>query len=190
MNKQVLIALLALAPAFAAAADYTTYIGASIGRATTTLSVEGIGSAKENTTGAKIYGGVQVNETFGVEGGYAQLGNMKELAGGLNADMEPKPIYLAITATMPLQKGFSLHAKAGAVRNRTDYSATITSGTERYSTTSNLWTVGASYAINANLSAVAEYESFGNLLRTDDSPSTMQVTMRSKMFSMGLRYTF
>jgi OOP family OmpA-OmpF porin len=186
MKKHLLIALAAIAPVAASAADYATYLGASVGRSEMKISVDHVGSVNDNAAAFKLFAGIQANENVGIELGYAELGKfgLNSIAGSATA--KPQPIYLALTGTLPLKNGFALHAKAGAVRSRTDYGFSGVAGNERYSTTTNLWGVGASFAMSGNMTAIVEYETYGNLVKSEDFPGSM----KTQMMSVGLRFAF
>ncbi len=183
MKKIVLATLIACAPMAAMAVD--SYVGVNLGSSAVKLELDSIGSGTAHKAAAKIYGGFQINDNVGFELGYADLGKNNIKIGAAQAHVAPKPVYLAVTGTWPLNDKFALFGKAGAARNRTD-SFDTGAPNERYSTTSNIWGIGASYAINRQLSAVAEFESFGNLAKAED----LDGSARASMLSLGLRFNF
>jgi OOP family OmpA-OmpF porin len=182
MKKTLLIALIAAATAAPAMAG-DTYIGANIGRASQKLSIDGVGSIKDNTTGVSLYTGYQFDKSFGIEGGLAYLGKAEISAAGVTATAKPQTLYVAGTATLPLDNQFNLFAKVGVARTHTKLTATG-AGSDSNNDTSALVSVGASYIIDKNLSAVLEYTDFGKLVKEDGG------SLKGNLLSVGLRYTF
>lgn len=182
--KQLVLTLIAAAiaaPAFAG----NTYIGGSVGRAEQKLSAAGA-SVSDNDTATKIVGGYQFTPAVGVEAGYAILGESNIVGGVYSAGAEPKSFYVAVTGTMPLTPVIAGFVKLGAAHTRTDvfasdrgyfYSARVNNG-------SVLAGIGASYAINKQLSLVAEYEHFGKIVSEDG------VSLKADMLSVGVRFQF
>lgn len=182
--KQLVLTLIAAAiaaPAFAGNA----YIGGSVGRAEQKLSVEGM-SLSDTDTGAKIVGGYQVTPAVGVEAGYAVLGESKISGNGASAGAEPKSFYLAVTGTMPLTPVVNGFVKLGAAHTKTTVFASepgfFFSSKEK--DTSVLAGIGASFAINKQMSVVAEYEHFGKILSEDGE------SLKADLLSVGVRFQF
>jgi OmpA-OmpF porin, OOP family len=163
MKKNILIALLAAAT-FAPAMAGETYVGVNVGSAKQTVGVSGVGSIKDTTTGTALYAGYQYNQTFGIEGGAAVLGEAAYGSGAMTLTVKPTTLYLAATATLPLNKDFNLFAKAGLTRTRTkSYAPGLGHHTDKDS--AYVLGVGASFFIDKNFSAVIEYTDFGKLVK-------------------------
>lgn len=189
MKKFVcIVALLAASTPFAAHAE-GGYIGANIGSAKIKSSVDGLSTSDRNT-GGKIYGGAQISTPFGVELGYVNFGRSNRnfndgvTAGSLT--VKPSAVYLAATATAPINDQFSVFGKLGVTENRAKINATLNGVS--YSRTRNrtdaLIGVGAMYAFTKEVSAVIEYEDFGKLAKDDG------VNIKGELLSVGLRYQF
>lgn len=182
MKKNILIALIAAAT-FAPAMAADTYMGVNIGRTEQKLTVDGVGSVKDNTTGTALYAGYQFDKSFGIEGGVAYLGKASISAQGITATAKPTTVYVAGTASLPLQDGFGLFAKVGVAQTRTKMTVTGF-GSDSNNETSALVSVGASFIIDKNLSAVVEYTDFGKIAKEDGDK------LKANLLSVGLRYTF
>jgi OOP family OmpA-OmpF porin len=179
MKKQLLVAMIgaALAVPFAAQAE-GAYVGVNAGSAKQTASSSGY-SGNDSETGFKLYGGYDFTQNFGIEGGYIDLGNANISNGPISASIKSTALYVAGTATLPLNTQFSLFAKLGVTENRAE-----SIGYPTNTKTSALIGVGAAYNINKNLSVVAEYEDFGKVY---EDPTA---NIKADMFSVGLRYKF
>lgn len=182
--KQLVLTLIAAAiaaPAFAG----NVYVGGSVGRAEQKLSADGI-SMSDNDTGTKVVGGYQVTPAVGVEAGYAILGESNISGGGYAVGAEPKSFYVAVTGTMPLTPVVAGFVKLGAAHTRSDVFASdrnfFYSGKAK--NTSVLAGVGASYAINKQLSLVVEYEHFGKVVSEEG------VSLKADLLSAGVRFQF
>lgn len=178
-------AFLFSAPAYAAGA----YVGASIGSAEHKLSIDG-DSGKERKTGARLYGGYALNESIGLEAGYARLGTVSSaMTDGFNTvslDYRARALYVAGTATLPLGQEFSVFAKAGVTANNGKVTARFNGVSDSMSRTNTtaMFGIGAEYSVARNISAVAEYENFGKVIDAKEG------TTKAQMVSVGLRYQF
>ena len=178
-------ALLLSATAHAAGA----YIGANVGSAEHSLSVDGE-SDKKHKAGVKLYGGYALNENFGIEAGYAHLGKFSSSdTDGINTaslDYRARALYVAGTAALPLTPEFSVFAKAGVTSNRGKVTARVNGFSDSMSRshTAAMFGVGAEYGFAKNMSVVAEYENFGKVIDGEEGNT------RAQMISLGLRYKF
>ncbi len=173
------------------------YVGFNAGRANQKVSVsgdEGSGSVKDNSTGYKLYGGYEFNQYFGVQGGYIDLGKGKiayadsDVQGNFSSKV--RSLYVAATATLPINEQFAVFAKLGVSRNRVKIMDVYTDAgvagyiSESETRTTPLIGIGAAYNFSKNLTAVLEYENFGKVVKDDD------VNLKANLFSVGLRYKF
>ncbi len=186
MKKFALIAVVAaLAIPFAAQAE-GSYLGVNVGSAKQKASVNGA-SGSERDTAAKIYGGYNFDKNFGIEAGYADFGNAKKsYSNGDSFSIKSHAFYVAGTATAPINDQFAVFAKLGVTANRSkiDVTSNGVSGNATKNNTDVIVGVGASYAINNQLSAVAEYENFGKVAKGNGGD------IKAEMYSVGLRYKF
>lgn len=183
-----IIASTLIAAAFAtplAAQAENTYIGGSVGRAEQKLDVAGY-SIKENTTGYKLVAGAEIAKNFGLEVGYADLREATIAGNGARLSSKPQVLYVAGTATLPVNEQFSVFGKAGIATAHTEISASVrgfgTNGTDNQTT--GVIGVGAAYHLTKNVSFVAEYEYFGKVAKDGDA------SLKADLLSVGVRYTF
>ncbi|MFP5391052.1 MAG: outer membrane beta-barrel protein [Gammaproteobacteria bacterium] len=180
MKTKLIVALIAAAGF--ASAHAQSYVGGNLGRAEQKLDF-GDGDIKDSDVSAKIYGGWKFNKTFAVEGGYQYLGKGEIGTNTDSLNARVQSIFVAAVATLPVNEDFSLFAKVGASRNRTKISGTGFSAYKENRTTPLLG-IGAEYAFNAKISAIAEYENFGKVVK--DNGADLKVDT----LSYGLRFKF
>jgi OOP family OmpA-OmpF porin len=160
MKKLLIVAALSAAfvagPAFAQA-----YVGA------------GAGSARSDTTQTsyKVYGGFQLNPTWGIQADYNDLGRYR----GSNIDA----FSLAGTATMPFGDSWSLFGKLGASSNRPKFAGSSNK-------TDLLVGVGLGYNFTKNVGMRLEYEDFGKLSKNN----TAGANSSGSNLGMSVKYTF
>lgn len=185
MKRTILLAVLAALAGTAAA--QTTYIGGNVGRAEQKISVDGIGSLKDHDTSYKLYAGYNFNQNFGLEAGYADLGELKQSSGIYSISTEPTSVYFAATGTLPLEAGFSLIGKVGIARTEVKAHAAIGNlrDSDKASRSTTYASIGGAYAINTNFSVVAEYEYFGKIAKFEDGGD-----LKANTISVGVRYKF
>ncbi|MYN01272.1 outer membrane beta-barrel protein [Pseudoduganella sp. DS3] len=125
------------------------------------------GDRKSNEWGGKIYGGVQLDKTWGVEAGYTDFGksDYSYTVGGANGRIESdaKSFYLAGKGSFPINQQLSMTGKLGVAHNKNDVNATGLAVAYRGDSSRNALfaAVGAEYAFTDKLSGVVEYEHYG-----------------------------
>lgn len=161
------------------------YVGGNIGRAEQKADV-GYTSFKESATAYKLVGGYNYNKNFGAEIGYADLREVSVSGNGASVSSKPSAFYVAATGTLPLNEQFSLFGKLGVATAHEKVTAKY--GTTNVSSTDNRTTpyisVGAAFALNKEVSFVAEYENFGKVAKDGDA------NVKADMFSVGVHYSF
>ncbi|MYM26989.1 outer membrane beta-barrel protein [Duganella sp. CY15W] len=184
MNKIVIALIAALAAPLAAHAE-GAYVGGNIGRAEQKADIASY-SVKESTTAYKVYGGYNYTKNFGAEVGFADLREAEKTINGARISSKPQSLYVAATGTLPLDDQFALFAKVGVARNhvKMDVSSKFGSANGSDNRTSPFIGVGASYALNKNISFVAEYENFGKVAKDGSS------NIKADFLSVGVRYAF
>ncbi|RZT09267.1 OmpA-OmpF porin, OOP family [Duganella sp. CF402] len=185
MKKTIFAALIAALAAPLAAQAEGAYIGGNVGRAEQKIEVDGY-SFKESTTAYKLYGGYTYNQNFGFEVGFADLREAEKSGNGARIASEPKSIYLAATGTLPLNEQFSVFGKVGVASTHVKVSASAAGFSDSASDnrTSPYISVGASFALNKNVSFVAEYENFGKIAKDGGDH------IKADFVSAGVRYSF
>ena len=185
MKKAILATLGAATLVLASFAAHAEgiYAGFNLGSAEQKVQLDPLGSFKDHTTGAKIYGGYNFNKNFGAEVGFVEFGNANWTVLGVSISAKPRSFYVAGTGTLPITDTFSVFAKLGISDNRTKGSVSgVAAGAENKTTP--LVGIGASYAFTKNISAVVEYEDFGKVLESGSS------NLKLNLLSVGVRYAF
>jgi OOP family OmpA-OmpF porin len=185
MKKSLLCAALILSSSAAFAGN--GYAGLSAGSSTHKVSTGGL-SVSDDTLGVKVYAGLQVNEAFGIEAGYAHFGKSKISAEGDSLGAKPTSFYVAATGTFKASPQFDVFGKVGVARSDTNVYANFDgeSGNVDQSGTSAIFGVGLKYKLSETMSLVAEYENFGKVAKADDADLNLKVSL----VSVGLRIAF
>lgn len=159
MNK-LLVATACSVALLAGPASAQLYVGAGVGGANTDVS----------KTSWKLFGGAQLNPTWGIEAAYTDLGRYR----GSNVESRS----LAGTGTLPLSERMSLVGKLGASSNRVHFA-----GSSNH--TDGLIGVAIAYNVAKNMDIRLEYEDFGKL--TDGSAGD---NSKGSNWGLGLKYGF
>src|SRR5438067_10068990 len=114
--KKLIVALIAGAAAMSAAQAQDTYtqprgyIGAAVGTASNSQS-------DDSKASGKIYGGVQVNQTWAAEAGYTDFGDHD----AANGKTKGNSYYVAGKASMPINEQFVGYGKLGVQHSERKY---------------------------------------------------------------------
>ena len=182
MKKNLLIALFAAAALVPVAAQAESYVGVNVGRSQQKLNNDGYdGSTNDKAGAAKIYGGYQFSRIFGIEGGFADLGKVEEIDGGVTTSARPRSVYVAATATWQVKERLAFFAKVGAASSRTKIED---SGSNTEKESDLMYGVGVAYAFTPTVWAVAEYEDFGKVIKQND------VELKATSLTVGIRVKF
>jgi OmpA-OmpF porin, OOP family len=177
MNHRFNLAVIALVlsaagGAHAATADDITgpYVGAALGRST--FDTKGLGSPKlgsdERDRALKIYGGYQLNEYIGVQGGYVRLGKLEDRfsVGGASVaqSVSGRSLYLAGTGRLPLGDSFALTGKAGLSFGKATGTNVLPAADSLIGSKRSLMLgAGAEYRFNRDFALTVDYERYGKL---------------------------
>jgi OOP family OmpA-OmpF porin len=172
--KKIAFALITSAVALGAASvqaqELKPYIGAGVVANSNKYTLPNDttdGDKKSTEYGGKIFGGVQIDKTWGVEAGYVDFGkqsyNYTTAAGTGSIEGKAKSFYLAGKGTFPVNQQVALTGKLGIAHNKNDVNATgLASAYNGDSSRNALYaSVGAEYAFTEKVSGVLEYEHFG-----------------------------
>lgn len=137
-------------------------------------------------------GGYQFNELFGIEIGYASLGNPKKtgpfFSSTLEVTEELSGYQFLGTATYPISNSFALIGKAGISRTNLNLISTTSPGgaITPYSvaTTSLAYGFGLKYTVNSTYSLDLQYLNLGKI--GDETIGTDNLSV----LKIGLTYTF
>jgi OmpA-OmpF porin, OOP family len=166
------LALSAAGGAHAAKADDITgpYVGAALGGSA--FGTQGLGSPKlgsdEQGRALKIYGGWQLNDYFGVQGGYVRLGKLEDRfnVGGASVaqSVSGRSLYLAGTGRLPLGDSFALTGKAGLSFGKTSGTNALPAADSLVGSKRSLMVgAGAEYRFNRDFALTVDYERYGKL---------------------------
>ncbi len=141
------------------------YAGFGIGGAWSTVDKDSVKfdtlDFSPNATAWRVFGGYQTGDNLAVEAGYISLGKDRVTdQGGDYFEAEVTGFELTPVGLLPIGKGLSLFARAGAVFWHSDISyryAVLGSGTSKESGTSLALSLGADYAFGSRWGARAEY---------------------------------
>jgi OOP family OmpA-OmpF porin len=218
--KQMLCAVSLAASAFAGAAhaqlippDAHAYIGGGLGHVDADPNKgdysdqtpgAGTNTGTDNSTAWKLYGGLQLDKNWGVEAGYAHLGQFQNSyslpATGSSAVGTNKlsAWSLAGTGTYPINQAFSLNAKAGVALLRSNYSFSgvgpsyLSGDSGNDHSTNLLLGVGGQYNLNKNVALRLDYENYGKIGQNTNNLTTPGTTgdVKPSMLSASLKYSF
>ena len=140
------------------------YAGASLGQSTVQdCDVSGFpgASCDDKDTAWKLFGGFQINRTFSVELGYANLGEGTASGGGVNASIESNAWELVGVGMFPIASQFSLYGKLGLFRADSDLSGNLGSGSD--SSSGLTFGVGGQYDFSRNMGVRAEWQRYADV---------------------------
>ncbi len=162
------------------------YVGVSFGAAFGNREIDDSNSRNDERIGrsAKIYGGYQLTENFGVQAGYVRMNKLNQNSGSgatlVEQTVSGRSTYVAGTARLPLGESFALTCKAGISFGKVTNASSSAVNPLLGSKTSLLVGSGAEYVFSKELSFSVELESYGKI--------SMQV--KGNTLTMGTRYTF
>ena len=193
MKKQVIGALFGAAMALPFTAQAVQpYVGVSAVRSDVNDHHQ---SNSDGLTGAKLFGGINFNRIFGVQGGFVKLGSYDHEYSYYPSYKESYSRsttagYVAATFTLPLSPQLSLNSKIGvaSLTSKTERTS-VSSGstyrsTESYDSADILAGIGAAFNISKQVTVFAEFEHFGN------ASNDKYRTGNASSYSLGLRYNF
>jgi opacity protein-like surface antigen len=190
MKKLILASLIAGATLISAAAHAENgYIGVGVANASSDFNVAGAtgGSSSGNKASGKIFGGVELDKTFGVEGGYTDFrnSNYNYTVAGAAAGLQSKghAFYIAGKANMALSDQFSLYGKLGVENTHASLSksgaSTVVGGSDNK--TGVYAALGLQYALSKQVALIAEYERYGKKMDFGSKPN---------VWTVGAKYAF
>jgi len=180
INLKVITVVLLLATPLAYADDSGFFIGGSIGYSTLDvddgdlvreLAAAGITATvnvDDEDMGWKIFGGYNINQYFGVEMGYADLGETSidmnitaPVVGSGSGDVSVDGFAIAGVGSYPISDQVDVYAKIGAYFWNADLSIGGLSGNVDDDGTEVLFGLGAKYQFTEQVGVRAEWERYG-----------------------------
>lgn len=166
--KKLIFALIAGTAVMTAAQAQTTttpraYVG--VGVASADHEFQGANDSDGWKASGKLFGGVELDQTFGVEAGYTDFRKSRAnySIGGLNgtAESDGYGAYLAGKATMPINEQTSVYGKLGVTHTKAKLRSAAVGLNHSESDNGVYAGVGVQYALNQQVSLLAEYERYG-----------------------------
>jgi len=170
--KKLIFALIAASAAMTAAQAQTTtapraYVGVGVASADHDYRISGAGNVDSDgyKASGKLFGGVELNQTFGVEAGYTDFRKSRATysVNGVNGSLESEGYgaYVAGKATMPINEQAAVYGKLGVAHTRAKLHAVGTDLSMKDSDNGVYAGVGVQYNLNQQVSLIAEYERYG-----------------------------
>ena len=165
-----MIASVSAMSAMSAAHAEGPYVGVGVTANRYDFNVPGATSADNHSgakAGGKFFAGYDLNQTWAVEGGFADFGSkdysyVNGAGAGGNVKSDSHGYYLAGKATMPVTDKVGVFGKLGVAKVKNSLSGTgLSTGISGNDKTGVYASVGAQYAINEKVSLTAEVEHFG-----------------------------
>jgi len=170
--KKLLLALIATSAVAGAAQAQTTTPHAYVGIGAATANNK---SADEYKTNAKIYGGYEFDQNWGVEAGYTNF-DKEDIP---SANVKGSGTYVAGKYSMPLGERFTGYGKLGVSYNERKLSSSL--GQVNSYDTGLYGGVGVEYKLNEKLALNAEYERYGK---------DKAFGAKADVYTVGLKYGF
>ena len=184
--KKIIFALIAAATAMGSAQAAGPYVGVGVATADHT-AVPGTtnSSADGYKASGKVFGGYDIDQTWGVEAGYTDVRKsnynytLNNLPG--HAESDGNSFYVAGKATAPINDQFSVFGKLGAARNKSTLSSATPAFNRSDSKTEVYAGVGLQYNINQKVALTAEYERYGK---------SKDFGAKADVLTVGAKYAF
>ena len=186
--KKLIFAVLAGVTAMTAAQAQVSspYVGVGVSGSDHDFKIGAAGTSSSDgwKASGKVFGGFDVNQTFGVEAGYTDVrkANHAFTIGTTNgsATTEGSRTYLAAKATMPVNDAFSVYGKLGAGYSKIKMRSAAL-GNADDSDTEVYAGLGGQYKISDKVALTLEYERYGK---------SKDFGAKADAISLGARYNF
>ncbi|MFC5510878.1 porin family protein [Massilia jejuensis] len=190
--KKLIFALIAGTAAMSAAQAQTTtsprgYVGAGLATVENAHRIPGATGVEDESykTSGKVFGGVDIDQRFGVEAGYTDFRTSRTnyTLNGVNgqAETDGYGAYVAGKATMPINERTGLYGKLGVAHTKHEMNASTPGVARKVSDNGVYAGVGLQHAINEQVSLIAEYERYGKKKDFGAKPD---------VFTIGAKYNF
>ena len=185
--KKLIFALVAGVTAAGAFAQSAPYVGIAASGADHDLKISGVNKTGSDgyKASVKVFAGVELTPTFGVEAGYTDLreANHTFTVAGVSGRgvTDGKRAYLAGKANMPINEAFSVYGKLGAGYSKTELRSATPLVSRSDSKTELYAGLGGQYTLSENVALTLEYERYGK---------TKQYGAKADAISLGAKYQF
>lgn len=163
------------------------YVGGALGMSRYRLADPGapVVSKDNSGTGLKLYGGWRFTENFGIEAGYARLGQFSERVRQGVSEVEQqgkgRVLYAAATGRIPLAGAFAINGRAGVAQGQVSGRNVLSAAANPIGRERGLMLGGGlEYGLSHNIAITADYDHFGKLSRA----------AKGGLVTVGLRATF
>lgn len=190
--KKLIFAMIAAGAAMgsaqaAAPAAPGPYVG--VGVATTDRAFDVSGATGVSTEGrkssGKIFGGYDIDQTWGVEAGYTDFGksHVDYTVNGVpgRGETDSNAFYVAAKATKPISEQAAVYGKLGAARTKSTLNTTTPGLSSDESKTEVYAGVGVQYNLTQKVALTAEYERYGK---------SKDFGAKADVVSVGAKYAF
>lgn len=178
MNKLVFALIASIAAVGAAQAQTvgstTPHFYAGIGAATSDNV-----TTDDYRTGAKVYGGYQIDQNWAVEGGYTWFDKQDFNRSGVRGDVKSENSYIAGKYTYAFNDRFSGFAKLGVAYTERKLRSNV--GGYNDNDTGLYGGLGVQYKLNQNVSLIGEYERYGK---------DKELGAKADVYTVGVQYDF
>ena len=188
--KKLIFAMLAATAAMGSAQAEAPRPYVGVGVVTADREFDMAGATGVSTEGrkssGKIFGGVEIDQTFGVEAGYTDFGKSHvdyTLNGAQGrAVTSNKSFYVAGKVTRPINEQVSVYGKLGASSNKTALSSNTTAAYNSSERKTQVYAgAGVQYNLNQKVALIAEYERYGK---------SKDFGANANAISVGAKYAF
>ena len=184
--KKLIFALIAGTAAMSAAQAQTTtapraYVGAGLSTVENETRIPGATGVEDSSykTSGKVFGGVELNQTVGLEAGYTDFRTLRTnyTQNGVNGQTETDGYgaYLAGKATMPINERTGVYGKLGVAHTNHEMTANTPGIARKISDNGVYAGVGVQHAINEKVSLIAEYERYGKKKEFGAQPDVLTI---------------
>ncbi|QNA90871.1 porin family protein [Massilia sp. Dwa41.01b] len=190
MKKLIFALIASTAVMTAAQAQSTTspraYVGVGVASADHDYRISGVDVDSDGyKASGKLFGGVELNQTFGVEAGYTDFrkshANYSVNGVGGTVESEGYGTYLAGKATMPINEQASVYGKLGVTHTKAKLRENSLGLSGSESDNGVYAGVGVQYNLNQQVSLLAEYERYGKKKDFGAKPDVLTI---------GAKYSF
>lgn len=189
--KKLIFALIAGTAVMSAAQAQTTapraYVGAGVATMDNEHRVPGATTSGDHAykTSGKVFGGVEVNQAFGIEAGYTDFRTLRTpyARNGVNgqAEVDGYGAYVAGKANMPINERTGVYGKLGVAHTNHEMTANTPGVARKISDNGVYAGVGVQHKITEQVAVIAEYERYGKKKEFGAQPDVVTI---------GAKYSF